>query len=1016
MADFGAVQPRQFILDSSRSNGATLGEFHQNNNRYFCTLELFDHSVPVTLPAGAEISVKCKKVGSSTVYVMDKNNPDFSSKVAFVPGENKLTVDRWAAMVSQSGNMLLSVDVNGMSTYTVSYTVDKDLMEGNQVLHHESPFNGLAKSDLSNVSAKDLLTLAKLAGLAVNTLDDVDLKKLSEKVMDGDVGKIIKALQRGVSSLEDPYTFDKELKSNSAFIALQNKHSSTAGMTPSQIKSLFYANRYEETGPVDLSKEPYSDAKVLLMVYQLTTNDQILTQQLPPVANDQVIMIDVLRSTGVTGGKVVFTPGPGDALNGASRPLEVLKEGYNGFFIPYDNEGSYDWYGTESTQDSPITISDENGNVAVGVRTINFKSGSVEDDGSGTVNIIPDAPKGTTFLDGITGKEFSSSKVSSLDKSVRIAEMVNGTADLSVDLPHIKEGVFASLGYDEPINTNFHDQRPYFTPRYSHAQRYVGFDMNDKAFTLQDGSMGDPNVTGGAAFHLGLWFDPVGSPIATADGYVELKVIDVLTGEYLVQPDGTVLSVRREYLQGQAIGPELLVGAYSAKGQQKVAFEIDCSFQGQIITASPYTCIYIQQVGENAGTGLSEMLFMQYTGFIIRGADRYYGYNLMNFAAALTKTKGVETLSGGQNELLGNGLFIDARTNVNIAISNNRLTVMGDGVSLPVFSVGQILTPVQSVQLRLKNLATRVKLQDKNNAFEYALMKWTKPTPATLPILTGYQNDQPIFSDGWVQVSKKFISEDVVSGIHEDSNSFTVPEDSMQVAIILYPVVSQIPTTLILADIEVDVTPAFTVPTLSSTFQPSEMHLKYMDYLYRSITAVPSESLELRYTINSSETKLPFGIVSGGDGNLFNDRSWNSSGNTWDFEGDGKFKSDGKAIIDYDIPSVYCGEKAPDSGSVQCGIWMAKSQPDGSFVEIPGSRVDFTVGKDFKGAKHIASNKFKLDVKAGDSIRMFSKSSVDDGCYLQSGTDGNPLIRINVEFNELEEIDQRIIDLIAKGK
>lgn len=1016
MADFGAIQPRQFILDSSRPNGATLGEFHQNNNRYLCTLELFDHSVPVSIPAGSDISIKCKKSGSNTVYIMDKNSPDFATKVSFTPGENKVTLDRWAAMVSQDGQILLGVDINGMSTYTVSYTVDKDVMNGNAVIHHESPVVGLAKTDLSNVKPKDFLNLARLSGLAENNLEDVDLQKLSDKVMDGDTGKLIKSLQSSISQLENPVTFDRELKSNSAFIALQNKHPATAGMTPAQIKSLFYANRYEETGPVDLSKEPYSDAKVLLMVYQLTSNDTTITQQMPPVANDQVIMVDILRATGVTGGKVVFTPNPGDALNGASQPIEILKEGYNGFWIPYDNEGSYDWYGTESTQDSTLTVSDEKGNVSVGVKAINFKSGSIEDDGSGTISLIPEEQKGVSFLDGITGKEFSSNKVKSLDKSIRIAQMTDGTADFSVDLPHIKEGVFATLGYSEPINTNFHNQRPYFTPRYSHTQMYVGIDRNDKAFTLQDGSMDDPNVTGGAAFHLGMWFDPVGSPVATADGYVELKVIDVMTGEYLVQPDGKVLSVRRDYLQGQVIGHELLVGVYMAKGQQKVAFEVDCSFQGQIITASPYTCIYIQQVDDSAGTGLAEMCFMQYTGVVIRGADRYYGYNLMNFAAALTKTKGVETLPGGQNELLGNGLFIDARTNVNMAISDNKLTIMGDGVSIPVFSVGQILTPVQSLQLRLKNLATRVKIQDKNNAFDYALIKWTKETPATLPILTGYVNDQPIFAEGWVQVSKKFISEDAVSGIHEDSNSFTVPEDAKQVALILYPVVSQIPTTLILADFEVDVTPAFTVPTISSTFQPKEMHLQYMDYLYRSITSVPSGNLELRYTINSLETKLPFGIVSGGDGKLVNDRSWNTSGNTWDFEGDGKFKSDGKATIDYDIPAIYCGEKAPDSGSVQCGIWMAKSQPDGSFVEIPDSRVDFTVGKDFKGPKHVASKKFKLDVKNGDSIRLFSKSSVDDGCYLQSGTNGQPLIRINIDFEELEEIDQRIIDLIQKGK
>ena len=100
MADFGAVQPRQFIMDSSRQNGATLGEFHQNNNRYLCTLELFDHSVPVSIPAGAEISIKCKKAGTNQVYVLDKNSPDFAAKVSFTPRENKITVDRWGAMIS----------------------------------------------------------------------------------------------------------------------------------------------------------------------------------------------------------------------------------------------------------------------------------------------------------------------------------------------------------------------------------------------------------------------------------------------------------------------------------------------------------------------------------------------------------------------------------------------------------------------------------------------------------------------------------------------------------------------------------------------------------------------------------------------------------------------------------------------------------------------------------------------------------------------------------------------------
>lgn len=34
MPDFGAIQPRKFLLDSSEENGRILGNFKQNNNRY----------------------------------------------------------------------------------------------------------------------------------------------------------------------------------------------------------------------------------------------------------------------------------------------------------------------------------------------------------------------------------------------------------------------------------------------------------------------------------------------------------------------------------------------------------------------------------------------------------------------------------------------------------------------------------------------------------------------------------------------------------------------------------------------------------------------------------------------------------------------------------------------------------------------------------------------------------------------------------------------------------------------
>lgn len=1014
MADFGIDQQRTFILDNSQPNGATLGKFLQNNNRYICNLELFDNGEPVSLPDAAEIEVRCRQdKANSTIYVLDKDHPDYN-KIQYTPGSNRIVLTKWEPLIGSAGPMLLGVSINGMSTYTVRYTVDEDKLAGRANYPPGTPVSSFADKNLDNVPQQSLLAAGKAAGFAQNDLADVDLYKLDEKFQATDSGKALSQLQQAVT----PKALDLWLKQNPAFVSLQDRHPATTGLTPEQIKALFFANRFEITTSVDLTADKYG-ATTLYLVYQLTRNNQTINQILPELSKNQLIMVEVLRSTGVTGGKVSFTTRNGEMLNGASVPLEISTEGYNGYFIPMQNENSWDFFDHVKTQPYSMAVSDEKGNISVGVRQLIFKNSTIESDDNGIVNVVPDlsapspAISATPYMDGITKKEFIPNKVQSTDQTVRIASMPDGSADFSVDLPHIKEGIFATLGFEEPINTNFHDQRPYFTPRYSHMQRYVGVDVQDKGFTVQDGSMQDPLISGGSTFHMGMWFEPTQKAVATADGFLELKVIDLTTKTYVVQPDGNVAAVRIEYKAGDVLKPELLLCTVTVKGQQKIAFEIDASFQGQIITASPFTAIYIQQVDNAAGTGLAEMFFAQHIGYTIRSADRYYGYNLMNFAAALTKTKGVEQLLAGSYELMGNGMFISAGSSstVNLAISDNKLTIMGNGTDIPVFCVGKIFTPIETKELQLKVLATTVKLQNKNNAFTYALMRWTKDGEAKLPILVDYQNEQPIFEDGWVLVDKKFIGEDPVSDEHVDTNAFTVPDGATQVAVILYPTVSQIPTTLILSDFEVDVKPAFTVPTIASAFPTPELHLRWSDYLYRSIVQPQSSELDVRYTGDLTERKLPFGNVSGGDNKLVNDRSWNTPGTTWSFEGDGEFKADGEATINYEVPAAYCGEKVAAGTTVQCEVWMARSSSDGAFVEVPGSRVDFVVSKDFPGAKHVVSPKFKIKVNKGDKLRMFFTAGVAEGVYFQSGN-GQPLLKIYVDFNELEEIDQRIIDMI----
>lgn len=730
-------------------------------------------------------------------------------------------------------------------------------------------------------------------------------------------------------------------------------------------------------------------------------------------------MVGTFHATGITGGSVEFDAVPGEHIDGQLGRKIVTEDGYDGYFMPVQNEQGYEFITHFETHQYSLGMSDERGNVSVGVKVIDVKEPLfLESDDNNTVHLNIDIPSASTseltFTDGELGSDFKAGKVQSLDKSVHIAALGAGVADLSVNVPKISEGVFAKLGYNEPINTDFHDQRPYFSDRWAYMGRYIGEDLKDKGWTIQDGSDDDPNVSGGTSIRLGIYFVPASGAIASADGYVELKVIDLATNTYLLDDSGNPVAVRRDYKQDDVIMPELLAGSIKAKGQQKIAFEIDCSFAAQVIEASSETAIYIQVVGKDIATGIAELMFAQHAGIIIDAYTRYYGYNWMNLAAAIVRNKGEETIPSDYHEMMGNGMFVSFVNGAKVKIENQRLSISDDGKNLPVFCVGQIANRIDTYELRLKNLATHVKLQNQDSAFIYALMKWTKPTPATLPILTGYLNTAPQFADGWSLVAQKFIPETPGQGIHEDSNAFTVPDDAEQFAVILYPNESQSPVTLALEDMEVDVQPTFTRSIIASTFPAHERHLAFEKNVYRGVTNTPPGYENLRYTIANSPTELPFGLVSGSSNEIINDRGWNSSGNTWAFEGDGKFLRDGDVTFIYDA-RAYCGESVPSGGTSNCSLWLAKKQPDGSFVEIPGSRTSFVCHKDFKASKMIRSKPINFKVKANDIVRVFAQSDINDGCYLKSGTSGTPLLRLDIDYDELQEIDQSVLDILAQN-
>lgn len=154
-----------------------------------------------------------------------------------------------------------------------------------------------ANADLSNVSNEDLDSLLVQTDMGKQILDNT--KQVQTK-LDTDMGNVNTLL------------FSREMKLTGAYQDLANRPSGQ-GRTAEQIKALFEANRFEEQAAVDFS-DPQFSSTTLYMAYQFTTNNQTITQELPSVADGQIIMVEALLSSGITNPTLTFTAKAGDTI------------------------------------------------------------------------------------------------------------------------------------------------------------------------------------------------------------------------------------------------------------------------------------------------------------------------------------------------------------------------------------------------------------------------------------------------------------------------------------------------------------------------------------------------------------------------------------------------------------------------------------------------------------------------------------------------------------------------------
>lgn len=642
------------------------------------------------------------------------------------------------------------------------------------------------------------------------------------------------------------------------------------------------------------------------------------------------------------------------------------------------------------------------------INLVGGKLSKVFDD-SGEVTLTLDGK--LPFVDGQLGKDFDATKVQSLDKSIRIANL-NGVADLSAVNQNHNEGILAFLGSDELLNSKFGKSKLYFSDIRVKGGMYVYADMQNKAFVIQDiDPQDDPLVSGGTTFIVAMYFDPSEQQdVLTQDGYIEISLVKN-DDSVLLDTDGNPMAVRIDYKAGDVVKPEIYIGEVQAKAYTDVHMKIHPVFPNEeIISVGSNTCLCLQSITKDESSGMALLSFMAFTGIALKFDTRYYGYNSMNLAQNLIFPVGESDIPAGVMNF-GNNLYINNQTPIKMGIQGNRLTVKDDGTNIPVFSITKFYDSLDSHYMSNKQYKITATITNKNNGFDIAMLEYTGNGTPTPPKVESYNNGAAVFTTGWTSVDALFISEDPITDDAVHSKTIEVPSDAKGIAIVMYPISSEIPTTLILKDLEGDITPWFNKVVITDNSHIREKYLEYMDFYYTFSVNTPDGLAGYRYTCNNTDTKVPVGVVSGGDGKVVNDNSWHDAGSNDPnkTQGDFKFLVDG--IVKSMTYEAQCYNEQGTINSIE--FWLAKVNGDGTFTEVPNSRIATTIEASRTTPKLVSSAKFNFEVKANESYRMFMKSDKADGFYIQSGTNGVPLFTATIEFDEITTAEKSILDQLT---
>lgn len=711
---------------------------------------------------------------------------------------------------------------------------------------------------------------------------------------------------------------------------------------------------YRETSTgVDLTALEYDGQYNIMLLFDFTADNQTITQNIPQALNSTVDIRLALQqgSTYHTGCKVVLTPVNGATINGTTSAIELTADGYNGTLKPTTDGG---WQFDKVGEVAAIKVSD------------------------GTTDI----ETAKLVAEKSSGLEVYKSGTNTAGLRISPAILAKTAAD----------NFYAKLSGTEYINANGIDGKIWAGDIEASGSAYIYADRNTKSVICQ--AIGDDTET---AFSIKFVAD-FGDFEAKSDGYVSIFAQDNSTGTILADDNGQPLGVKEYFKTGDKITRLVAYGIKTFSSMVKVGFVVENGFN-DVLELTQDTCYSIQSLQSGKQVSAGDNAFDVATGLRWNKQFRYYYNDLLNLDWLKNETVAEQTLADGAYNY-NDGLHIDVTGTLKFSVTGGKINLTDDGSNIVFCAFGRVFDRIDTANLKGKTLNVAFKGENKNNAWDMRLLTYSGANAGVFDskIVTGMTNDTLTLASGWTQVSSIFITEDV-SGEHEVNGTFAIPStDFDRMAIVITPNAQQNPNAIVINDFNASLTNGFTDRELILGTSVREEHLRY-DQTYAKFEDNSQGYAQVRYTINSGATKLPFGEKSSGNGAIKLVKIWQDNAKLTG-EGGLNFTNKDKVTMRVRIP-LHRGEGATGVETTTFAIYRRSAGTDtedianptnfdiANFAEIAGTSQSFVVeGTDTVYVNYITS--FSLN-KNGETIILVGKTTHDTGSYIDI-TSKTPLI------------------------